>query len=104
MAQLLKNLPAMWKTWFDPWVGKMPWRRERLPHYSPWGCKESDTAERLLLFFHYIVSKLAFYHVLQIYIFNLLVTHLFTFLKIIFSMQIFKTDKHFLYHLNSQNL
>ena len=38
----------------------------RIPWTSPWGCKESDTTERLLLFFHYIVSKLAFYHVLQI--------------------------------------
>ena len=27
MAQLVKNLPAMWETW----VGKIPWRRERLP-------------------------------------------------------------------------
>ena len=38
---------------FDPWVGKIPWRRKRLPTpvfwpkefhglYSPWGCKESD--------------------------------------------------------------
>ena len=25
-------LPAMWETWvFDPWVGKIPWRSERLP-------------------------------------------------------------------------
>ena len=35
---------------FDPWVGKMPWRRDRLPTpvfwpgefhglYSPWGCR-----------------------------------------------------------------
>ena len=48
---------------FDPWVGKIPWRRERLPTpvlwpgefhgerslggYSPWDCKESDTTERL---------------------------------------------------------
>ena len=42
---------------FDPWVGKIPWRRERLPipvfwprefHglYSPWGCKQSDMTER----------------------------------------------------------
>ena len=41
---------------FDPWVGKIPWRRERLPTpvfwprefhglYSPWGRKESDTTE-----------------------------------------------------------
>ena len=45
---------------FDPWVGKIPWKRERLPipvfwpgefHglYSPWGHKESDTIEGLSL-------------------------------------------------------
>ena len=45
---------------FDPWVGKIPWRRERLPTpvfwpgefqglYSPWGHKESDTTEWLSL-------------------------------------------------------
>ena len=44
----------------NPWVGKIPWRRERLPTpvfwpgefhglYSPWGRKESDTTERLSL-------------------------------------------------------
>ena len=53
-AQLVKNLPAMWRPGFDPWVGKIPWRRERLPTpvfwpgefcglNSPWGHKESDT-------------------------------------------------------------
>ena len=42
------------------WVGKSPWRRERLPipvfwpgefHglYSPWGRKDSDTTEQLSL-------------------------------------------------------
>ena len=31
MAQLVKNLPAMWEPGFDPWVGKIPWRRDRLP-------------------------------------------------------------------------
>ena len=35
MAQLVKNLPAMQETWvwsgFDLWVGKIPWKRERLP-------------------------------------------------------------------------
>ena len=52
VAQLVKNLPAMWETW----VGKIPWRRERLPTpifwpgevrglHSPWGCKELDMAE-----------------------------------------------------------
>ena len=48
---------------FDPWVGKIPWRRERLPTpifllgelygerslagYSSWGLKEWDMTERL---------------------------------------------------------
>ena len=27
MAQSVKNLPAAKETWFDPWVGKIPWRR-----------------------------------------------------------------------------
>ena len=31
VAQLVKNLPAMQETWFDPWVGKIPWKREWLP-------------------------------------------------------------------------
>ena len=46
---------------FNPWVGKIPWRRKWQPApvplpgkshgrrslagYSPWGCKESDTTE-----------------------------------------------------------
>ena len=49
---------------FDPWVGKILWRRKwqltpvllpGKPHgrslvgYSPWGCKESDTTEQLYL-------------------------------------------------------
>ena len=60
VAQLVKNRPAMRELGFDPWIGKIPWRRERLPTpvfwpgefhglYSPWGCKESGTAEQLLL-------------------------------------------------------
>ena len=55
VTQLVKNPPAMRETWFNPWVGKIPWRRERLSTpvfwprefrglYSPWGHKESDTA------------------------------------------------------------
>ena len=50
VVQLVNNPPAMLETW----VGKIPWRRERLPTpvfwsrefhglYSPWGHKESDT-------------------------------------------------------------
>ena len=28
---MVKNLPALWDTEFDPWVRKMPWRREWQP-------------------------------------------------------------------------
>ena len=56
VAQLVQNLPEMGETW----VGKIPWRWEQLPPpvfwpgkfqglCSPWGCKESDTTERLSL-------------------------------------------------------
>ena len=53
---------------FEPWVGKIPWRRKwqstpvllpgkshgqkSLVGYSLWGCKESDTTERLHFHFH----------------------------------------------------
>ena len=38
MAQLVKNLSAMWETWVDSWVGKIPWRREGYPlQYSGLG-------------------------------------------------------------------
>ena len=30
-AQMVKNLPAMQRPGFNPWVGKIPWRREWLP-------------------------------------------------------------------------
>ena len=58
MCQTVKNLPATQETWVNPWVGKIPWRREQLPvpafwsgefhgqrslaGYGPWGHKESD--------------------------------------------------------------
>ena len=63
MAQMVKNLCAMRETRFNPWVGKIPWRREWQPTpvslrgkshgqrslvgYIPWDCKESDTTEHL---------------------------------------------------------
>ena len=31
VAQLVKNLPAMWETWVWSLDGKVPWRREQLP-------------------------------------------------------------------------
>ena len=42
VAQMVKNLPAVWETRFDPWVGKIPWQSEWLPTpvflpgESPW--------------------------------------------------------------------
>ena len=62
MAQTIKNLPAMRETWIPSLVGKVPWRRKRLPFpvfflgesrgqrrlagYSSWGPKEFNTTER----------------------------------------------------------
>ena len=58
---MVKNLRVMRETGFDPWVRKIPWRREwpptpvllpgephgqkSLAGYGPWGCKDSDTTE-----------------------------------------------------------
>ena len=39
---MVKNLPAMQQTGFDPWIGKIPWRRAGqptpvfLPGEPPW--------------------------------------------------------------------
>ena len=68
VAQMVKTLPVMQKKpGFDPWVGKIPWRRKwqftpgllpgkshgqrSLVCYSPWGHKELDTTEQLSLYF-----------------------------------------------------
>ena len=66
MAQMVKNLPAMWETWVrslggeDPLVKEMathsyilawriPWIEEPGGLYSLWDRQESDTTERLTL-------------------------------------------------------
>ena len=63
MAQLVKNLPAMWKTWVRSLGSEDPLEQGKATHfgvlawritwtiYSPWGCKESDTTEQLSLHF-----------------------------------------------------
>ena len=63
MAQTVKNVPAMPRPAFDPWVSNTPWRREWLPTpvflpgefhgwtslvgFSPWGQKELYATEGL---------------------------------------------------------
>ena len=60
VAQLMKNQLQYGRRGFDPWVGKISWRRERLPTLvlwpgesqglsSPWGHEEWDATERLSL-------------------------------------------------------
>ena len=62
---MAKNLSAMQETWFDPWVGKIPWRRNWQPTpvflpgefhgqrslagYSSWDGKELDMTKQLTL-------------------------------------------------------
>ena len=79
---------------FDPWVGKVPWRKKWQPTpvflpgkshgqrsltgYSPWACKESDVTERthtsllgvegwLLAFsgIHFKISHVPYGHILR---------------------------------------
>ena len=60
MAQLVKNLPAMWETWVQSLGWEDPLEKGKAIHssilagefhgpYSPWGRKESDTTEHLSL-------------------------------------------------------
>ena len=80
MARRNNNMQMIWlrgesvclqggRPGFNPWVGKIPWRRKWQPTpvflpeesqgrrslvgYSPWGHKESDTTERLYFHFHH---------------------------------------------------
>ena len=32
LVQMVKNLPAMHETQFDPWIGEIPWRGKWLPN------------------------------------------------------------------------
>ena len=63
VAQMVKRVSTMRETGFNPWVGKIPWRRKwqstpvllpgkshgqrSLVGYSPQGRKELDTTEQL---------------------------------------------------------
>jgi len=62
-GSVVKNLRAKRRCGFNPWVGKIPWRRRWQPlflpgkshgqrslaSYSPWGHKELDTTEQQTL-------------------------------------------------------
>ena len=71
MAQLVKNLPAMWETWVwslgwegPPGEGKgYPLQYSGLENSMdcPWDCKESDTTERLSHFYMLICHLYIFF-------------------------------------------
>ena len=46
-VQMVKNLPAMQETRFDPWVRKIPWRREWQP--TPLFLPEESHGQRSLV-------------------------------------------------------
>ena len=70
---VVKNPPANAGREFDPWVGKIPYRRKWQPTpvllpgksrglrilvgYSPWGRKELDRTEQLHFHFHFSKSE-----------------------------------------------
>ena len=79
VAQMVKNPPVMQETWVRPlgWedplekemaahssilAWKIPWTSEpggllSMGSQSPWGCKESDTTERLHFHFNFILQN-----------------------------------------------
>ena len=70
---MVKHLPAVQETWFDPWVGKIPSRRRWRPTpvflpgkshdqrvlrgYSPRGHKELDVTKQLHFHLHWIIIR-----------------------------------------------
>ena len=78
MAQTVKNPPAMWETWFNPWVGRIPWRRAwqltpvLLPGESPWteelGGLQSMGSQRVE---HYWATKHSTQHMIHVTFFVL---------------------------------
>ena len=90
---MVKNLPAnARRSGFNPWVGKMPWRREWQPTpvflpgefhgqgslagYSSWGHKGSDMTEQLT-HYTYICTKYVYLctHVINITLYMILYTY-----------------------------
>ena len=83
MTQMVKNLPAPRRAGFNPWAGKIPWKRAQQPTpvflpgefhgqrslagYSPWGRKESDATEQLTfsLYIHLVYFKLSLDYIIS---------------------------------------
>ena len=75
VAQMVKNLPAMQKTWVQSLGQEDPWRKEWQPTqvflpgefyghrslvgYSPWGCKKLDMTEQQTLHTHHSILNTA---------------------------------------------
>ena len=45
VAQLVKKLPAYRRFWFNSWVGKITWRRDRLPFHYSWASLVAQTVK-----------------------------------------------------------
>ena len=84
VAQMVKNLPAMWETWVPSLGGEDPLEKRMTTHssilacripgqrglagYRPWGHKELDTPEQLSLFevsFATVMSFMATWFLVQ---------------------------------------
>ena len=76
VAQLVKDLPAMWETWVESLDWEDPLEKGKATHstpvfchrefhglYSPWGHKESDTTEQLSLTHSYLYLKWTKYYI-----------------------------------------
>ena len=84
---MVKNLPAVWETWVDPWAGKIPWRRECNPlqysclensmdrgvGYSLWRRKETDMSEQITLSYTYTYG----HKYIHTYIYILVVSYIY---------------------------
>ena len=47
VAQLVKKLPAYRRSWFNSWVRKIPWRRNRLLMEYSWASLVAQTVKNL---------------------------------------------------------
>ena len=58
VAQLVKNLPAVWEAWVRSLCWKVPWRREQLPTVCLSGKSHGQMGLVGLSDFHFTSSKL----------------------------------------------